>query len=68
MAKEWEKWIDKVCGKNLCKTKVYKFVKNLKQKYVDNFWQKRFVKNCVEKQLGSFWWGNWVKGVGKKSC
>ena len=37
-AKEWEKWIDKVCGKNLCKTKLYKFVKNLIQEYVENFW------------------------------
>ena len=53
IAKEWEKWIDKVCGKNLCKTKVYKFVKNLIQKYVDNFLEKSFVKNCVEKLVGS---------------
>ena len=44
MAKEWEKWIDKVCGNFLCKTKVYKFVENLIQKYVDNW-----VKGVVEK-------------------
>ena len=29
MAKEWEKWIDKVCEQIVCKTKEYTFVDKL---------------------------------------
>ena len=32
MAKEWEKYIDKVCEKTVCKTKEYKFVEKLGKK------------------------------------
>ena len=68
MAKEWKKIIYRVCGKIMCKTKVYKFVEKLGTKICAQFWQKSFVENCVEKLVGRVGWGNWVKGVGEKSC
>ena len=47
MAKEWEKWIDKVCEKVVRKTKEYKFVEKLSTKLCGKLWQKGFVENCV---------------------
>ena len=66
MAKQWEKWIDKVCEKIVCKTKVYKFVEKLCTKLCGKFWLTSFVRNCVEKWVGRIGWDNKVKGVGDK--
>ena len=42
MAKEWEKWIDKVCEKSVCKTKEYNFVEKLDAKLCGNYGKKKF--------------------------
>ena len=68
MEKEWEKWIDKVREKIVCKTKVYKCVEKLGTQLCGIFVQKSFVKNCVEKWVGRVGWENKVKGVGEKCC
>ena len=57
MAKEWEKWIDKVREKIVCKTKVYKFVEKLGTKLCGNFVQKSFVKIVLK---------NWLEELGGK--
>ena len=52
MAKEWEKWIDKVC-KIVFKTKEYTFVENFVQSYVESYCRevlrKILPKNWLEK-------------------
>ena len=54
--KEWEKWVDKLCGKKLCvRLKCNNLLKNLVENYVENLVRKVMwkvlLKNCVE-ELG----------------
>ena len=49
MAKEWEKWIDKVCETIVWKSKVYKVVEKLGTRLCRKCWQTSFLGKCVEK-------------------
>ena len=59
VAKEWDKWVDKLCGKIVCMTKVLQLLENLLENYVGNLvrkfmWKvmwKVLLKNCME-ELG----------------
>ena len=57
MAKEWEKQIDKVCEKIVCKTNEYKFVEKLGTKLCGNYGKQLLWKIVLK---------NWLEELGGK--